>query len=87
MSDATLTSKGQLTLPKEVRDRLGLKTGDKLDCVVSGKDEVTLRRRSLDVSDLIGILHLPGKRATVEEMNKAAEDAALERVMGGLREP
>ena len=87
MSRATLTSKGQLTLPKDVRDRLGLKTGDKLDCVVSGEDEITLRRRSLDVSDLIGILHVPGKRATIEDMNRAAEDAAIERVMGGLREP
>lgn len=87
MSATTLTSKGQLTLPKDVRDRLGLKVGDKFDCEVSGKEEITLRRRSLDIGDLLGILHVPDKRATIEEMNEVIEESASSHFMSGFREP
>lgn len=50
MSRATLTSKGQLTVPKEVRERLGLKRGDRVEFEFDG-DSVRLkvqRRRSLE---------------------------------------
>ncbi len=85
MSGTTLTSKGQLTLPKEVRDRLGLKVGDRFDCEVSGEDEITLRKRSVDVRDLVGILHAPGKRTTIEDMNEAIEDGATSRFLESRR--
>ena len=85
MSTTTLTSKGQLTLPKEIRDRLHLKAGDKLSCRVVGDDEIVMRRKRLDVSDVIGILHVPGKHATVEEMNEAAKEGAVARVARGQR--
>jgi AbrB family looped-hinge helix DNA binding protein len=75
-----MTSKGQLTLPKEVRERLGLKPGDKLTCRVTADDEIVMRRKRLDVSDLVGVLHVPGKRATIEEMNEAVKDAAVSRM-------
>ena len=87
MSTTTLTSKGQLTLPKDIRDRLGLKSGDKLSCRVAGDDEIVIRRKRLDVSELVGILHVPGKRATIEAMNEAAKDAAVARASKGLRRP
>jgi AbrB family looped-hinge helix DNA binding protein len=84
MTTTTLTSKGQLTLPKEIRDRLGLKSGDKLSCRVSG-DEIVMRRKNVRLADIIGILHVPGKRATVEEMNEAVRQTAAERAMRGLK--
>jgi len=44
---ATLTSKGQITIPKEIREKLGLKKGDKL--VLIEKDgNVILRKVSLE---------------------------------------
>ena len=85
MSTTTVTSKGQLTLPKEIRDRLGLKAGDKLSCSVVGDGEIVMRRKTLDVSDLVGLLHVPGKRAAIEEIDDAAKNAAVERAMGGAR--
>jgi antitoxin PrlF len=39
----TLTSKGQITLPKPLRDRLGLKTGAQVDFVVNDKGEIVLK--------------------------------------------
>jgi AbrB family looped-hinge helix DNA binding protein len=69
-----------LTLPKNVREQLGLKAGDKLDCSVAGDGSIVLRRKKLDVSDLVGILHVPGKHATIEEMNEAVGQAVVERV-------
>ena len=39
----TLTSKGQITLPKPLRDRLGLKTGAQVDFVVNEKGEIVLK--------------------------------------------
>ena len=85
MSTTTLTSKGQLTLPKDIRDRLGLKPGDKLSCAVVGDDQIVMRRKTRDVSDLVGLLHVPGKRATIEEMNEAAKQGAVARVTAGMR--
>jgi AbrB family looped-hinge helix DNA binding protein len=85
MSTTTLTSKGQLTLPKDIRDRLGLKAGDKLNCSIAGDGEIVLRRKKLDISDLVGILHVPGKRVTVEAMNEAIKEGAVARVRRGLR--
>jgi antitoxin PrlF len=75
---ATLTSKGQITLPKEVRDRHKLKPGDSVEFVVeNGKTWV--RPRNLRAIDLAGILHRPGmKPITVEEMDEAIAEAVAE---------
>ena len=40
----TVTSKGQVTIPKRVRDLLGLSPGSSVDFEVSGQGQVTLRR-------------------------------------------
>lgn len=68
----TLTSKGQLTLPKAIRDEMKLDAGSKLDFVVRADGTLTARPLNRSVDSLIGMLHKPGRRAaTVEEMNKA----------------
>ena len=47
MATATMTSKGQLTVPKEIREQLGLKAGDKVEFAVDGEDgRVIMRRKS-----------------------------------------
>ena len=86
MSVTTLTSKGQMTLPKDVRDDLGLKPGDKLDIIKEGNKYV-LRPRNIRAADLYGILHRPGERPMTPEEEDAAFTAALteedERIRAG----
>jgi antitoxin PrlF len=72
MRSATVTSKGQVTIPKEIRDLLRVKAGDLLDFVVDSKGKVEIRPGTLQLSDLKGLLHRPGRRpVTIEEMEKA----------------
>jgi len=70
MPSATLTSKGQLTLPKAVRDLLRLGAGDRVDFVVKDDGTVVLRPATVDVRELKGLLHKKGlKPLSVDEMN------------------
>ena len=78
MPAATLTSKGQLTLPKQVRKLLKVGTGDTVDFVIGADGEVRVRAGSVDVWELRGLLHKPGRGpVTLEEM-----DAAIARGRG-----
>lgn len=83
MLKATLTSKGQLTIPKEVRERLDLRTGDRLVFELE-EDSVRLnveRRRTLE--ELKGSLpagrRYPGKEAEREAARERAVRGALGR--------
>jgi AbrB family looped-hinge helix DNA binding protein len=84
MARTTLTSKGQITLPKEVRDQLGLKAGVKFECYVDRDGHVALVPLTVKLEDLIGILPYSGPPKTIEEINEAIERAAVERVTRGL---
>jgi antitoxin PrlF len=61
MPSASVTSKGQVTIPQAIRERLKLKTGDRLDFVVEGPN-VVLRAATPDVRALKGLLHRPGRK-------------------------
>jgi AbrB family looped-hinge helix DNA binding protein len=77
MAVATLTSKGQTTIPKEIRDLLGLAPGDKLDFVVESDGRVVLRPATLDVRQLRGLLRRRGKKpVSLEEMERAIAQGA-----------
>jgi AbrB family looped-hinge helix DNA binding protein len=72
MAVATLTSKGQTTIPKQVREHLKLNPGDKLDFVIETGGRVVIRPAKLDVRELKGMLkRRDGKVLSVEEMNAA----------------
>jgi AbrB family looped-hinge helix DNA binding protein len=71
MPSASLSSKGQVTIPKPIRDLLKVRTGDRLDFVVEG-DRVVMRPGTRDLRSLRGILHRPGRKpVSVEAMNAA----------------
>jgi AbrB family looped-hinge helix DNA binding protein len=70
MPTATLTSKGQVTLPKEVRDRLGLRAGDRIEFVETDRGFVVVPATQ-DIRAIKGIVPKPRKAVTVEEMNRA----------------
>lgn len=72
MPKATLTSKGQLVIPKAIREHLGLRPGDKLDFVVQDDGDVLIRPAVEDVRRLKGMLHRPGRKpVSVAAMNQA----------------
>ena len=56
---ATLTSKGQITLPKEIRDRLGLDAGTMLDFQILEDNTITARRVLPDARRIRGLLKSP----------------------------
>ena len=78
MPTATLTSKGQLTLPKPIRELLRLDTGDAVDFVVAADGTVQVRAGRFDVRDLKGLLRKPGRKPVSLE----AMDDALRAVRG-----
>ncbi|MDP1605518.1 MAG: AbrB/MazE/SpoVT family DNA-binding domain-containing protein [Rhodocyclaceae bacterium] len=68
----TLTSKGQLTLPKEIREKLGLVSGSKLDFTIETDGSLRVRSLHRGAADLFGLLHDQKRRASsVEQMNAA----------------
>jgi antitoxin PrlF len=61
--DSTLTSKGQTTIPKEIRDSLGMKPGDRMTFTVLPDGIVLLRLKNKSVLKLAGRLHRKGRKA------------------------
>ena len=74
--EATITSKGQVTLPKALREALNLSTGDKLSFMLSGKNEVRMIPKHLPVQKLKGILPAPDLPVSLEEMKLAVQKGA-----------
>jgi len=75
MPVATITSKGQVTIPKKVRDSLGLRTGDKIEFVIGQQGELAVWPVTRRVDDVFGILHHPQRDSvSVEEMDHAIRD-------------
>ena len=74
---ATLTSKGQLTIPKLLRERLDLQTGDRLDFVLRDDGLLEVVPLKQPAHKLRGILPKPSRRVSVEEMNAAIARGAV----------
>lgn len=71
MSTSTMTSKGQTTIPKDIRKRLNLHPGDRLDFIIEEDGRVVVLPASVDASELAGMLKAPAKPVSVAEMNQA----------------
>lgn len=75
---AKITSKGQITLPKELRQRLNVKEGDEIE-FVEENGKTWVRPRNVDIMDLAGMLHRPGMRPiSIEEMDEAVMEAVAD---------
>ena len=61
--EGTLTSKGQTTIPKEIRDSLGMKPGDRMTFTLMPDGTVVLRVKTRKVLDLAGVLYKKGRKA------------------------
>jgi antitoxin PrlF len=76
MTAATLTSKGQITLPKQVRDALGLEAGDRVDFVSSSDGRYSLVPIKSSITSLKGCVPKPKKPVSVESMNRIVKQRA-----------
>lgn len=79
MNAAKLTSKGQITIPASVRERLALKAGDKVAFVELPGGGFKLIAANLPIEALKGMVAKPAKPVTVEEMNEAVLAEAARR--------
>jgi AbrB family looped-hinge helix DNA binding protein len=87
MSTATMTSKGQITIPKEVRDDLRLVPGSKVMFVKLSPGHYRMVARTGRIDDLAGMLYRPGQRTlTIEEINEGIAEGAAESGMRGVRD-
>jgi AbrB family looped-hinge helix DNA binding protein len=76
---STVTIKGQATLPKPVRDHLGLKPGDRVKFFIH-PDGTVVMLPMLPASSLRGMLKRPGRRpVTIEEMEDGVAATAGKR--------
>jgi len=76
MPTSTLTSRGQTTIPKSIREALHLQPGDQVEFILEG-DEVVLRRAGADLTALDGMLD----RSDREPVSVEAMDEAIERAI------
>lgn len=74
----TLTTKGQVTIPKSVRRQLGLHAGDRVEFVVDDQGQARMIPLTHSVRDLKGMVPRPDHALTVEEMDQAIARGAAE---------
>jgi antitoxin PrlF len=71
MTTATLTSKGQITIPAEIREALGVGTGDRVEFVEVASGRYELIAATQSVVALKGMFGKPRKAVSIAEMNAA----------------
>lgn len=62
-NEATLTSKGQTTIPKAIRESLSMKAGDRMTFTLMPDATVVMRVKTKRVTDLAGVLHQKDRKA------------------------
>ena len=71
MTNSTLTSKGQTTIPKDIRDNLGMKPGDRMTFTMLPDGTVLMRVKNKSVMSLAGSLRKKGRKPlSVEQLSR-----------------
>ena len=68
-----VTTKGQITVPKPIREHLKLTTGDRIEFLIGVNGNVTIMPATADVRELKGMVTKPAKKVTVADMIQAIE--------------
>lgn len=77
---ATVTDKGQVTVPKEIRDRTGIAAGSRLDFEVQADGSLCVRILARGADSLFGLVSRPGIKArSIEEMDQGIATAIAAR--------
>ncbi|MDP2826459.1 MAG: AbrB/MazE/SpoVT family DNA-binding domain-containing protein [Sulfuritalea sp.] len=69
MLSSSVTTKGQVTIPVELRERLGIKPGDRVGFVAEG-DRIVLQRQETAIEAVFGIVK-SGRGVTLDQMEQA----------------
>jgi AbrB family looped-hinge helix DNA binding protein len=70
-NDSTLTSKGQTTIPKDIRDRLRIKPGDRMTFTLMPDGTVVMRVKNKRVVELAGTLRRKGRKPVpIEQLSR-----------------
>ncbi len=77
---ATITSKGQVTLPKPIRDKLHLEPGDRIDFLLDDDGCLRVEPVTASVTQLKGMVPRPDVPITLEQMDEAISRAARRRL-------
>jgi AbrB family looped-hinge helix DNA binding protein len=76
MSSTTVTSKGQVTIPKAVRDELGLRAGDRIAFRILDDGTVVVEPETVDLLSLQGILKPERRGVSIDDMSEAIRQGA-----------
>lgn len=79
MPVATMTSKGQITIPSDIRSRFRLLPGVKVDFGVNASGEIVMRPKTRDIRELRGILKHLGPPLSLEDLDRGIAEAVAER--------
>ncbi len=73
MRQAKLTSKGQVTIPKQIRDYLKLHTGDQLQFIIDRTGRVVLTAQCIDIKEIFGMFNYKAtrKKTRIKDMDAA----------------
>ena len=74
-ASSSMTSKGQVTVPKRIRDELGLRPGDRIAFSMEN-GRVTLRKANPSLKDLMG--SLPAREVPMDEWDEIVQDDAVQ---------
>jgi antitoxin PrlF len=85
---ATITGKGQVTIPAEVRRHLGVSPSDQVEFIIDRDGDVHVERARYSIEDLCGILPaFPGQSTDiVKEIREAFEEATDRRMSRWMRD-
>ncbi|MGH6780959.1 MAG: AbrB/MazE/SpoVT family DNA-binding domain-containing protein [Sphingomonadaceae bacterium] len=79
MFHAKVTSKGQITLPAEMRAKLKLGPGSRVNFEERPDGSFVIRRKTGDIRELRGIVKYDGPPVSIEDMNRGIGEAVAER--------
>ncbi|MEW6594516.1 MAG: AbrB/MazE/SpoVT family DNA-binding domain-containing protein [Thermodesulfobacteriota bacterium] len=79
MATATITSKGQITIPKDIRKALNTETGDRVEFLIDASGTVTLVPATADVRKLKGMIPRGRKTVSLDAMQEAIEEEGSSR--------
>ena len=77
MPTARVNSKGQITLPKDMRRALGVGSGDRIAFIETSKGVFEVIAASRDVRELKGMIARPRRRVSMEDMRKSARTVEI----------
>ena len=74
ITESKLTSRGRVTVPAAIRERLDLKSGDRLEWRIDAGGTVRVRKIGGTLNELQGLLGSPPRHVTIEQMDAAVRE-------------